>query len=189
MTDNMAFLEVKYVKKGRKERQAAKDNIKYIQNRPGRDKTKIQRTLFGQSGNVQRLDAYRMIDDAEGGSMFFKLIINFDRNTEDSRRDLSHGEIVEHVMHSLEDQLRTSFPWVAVLHDDHTQLRHIHAMLVVRERMLPVQVMKQAALEAISTQRQERDLLLEQTQAREKQAGGELGKEEPERVWQKERSK
>ena len=44
----MAFLEVKYVKKGRHEREAAKANIKYIQNRRGRDGAKIQRTLFGR---------------------------------------------------------------------------------------------------------------------------------------------
>lgn len=184
----MAFLEAKYVKKGWDERKSAKNNIRYIQNRPGRDGAKIQRTLFTSGGNVERLDVYRMIDKAEPGSMFFKVIINFDPQTEDTRRDLSHREIVERVMAAVADQLHTSFPWVAVLHDDHTGLRHIHAMLVVKERRLPVAAMKQAASEAISAQRQERDMLLAQNQEREKQAK-ELGKEEPERVWLRERSK
>jgi hypothetical protein len=184
----MAFLEVKYVKKGRGEREAVKANIRYIQNRRGRDGAKIQRTLFGSGGNVERADVYRMIDEAERGSTFFKVIINFDRQTEDTRRDLSHREIVEQVMHALEDQLQTSFPWVAVLHDDHTALRHIHAMVIVRERLLPVQAMKQAAIEAISTQRRERDLLLEKSQVRENQAEV-LRKEDEDRAWQRERSK
>jgi hypothetical protein len=46
----MAIVKVKFVRKGAKERKGAKANIRYIQNRQGRDGAKISRPLFGSGG-------------------------------------------------------------------------------------------------------------------------------------------
>jgi hypothetical protein len=42
----MAVVKANYVRKGRNERATAKANIRYIQERPGRDKEKLTRPLF-----------------------------------------------------------------------------------------------------------------------------------------------
>jgi hypothetical protein len=43
----MAVVRANYVKRGKDERATAKANLRYIQERPGRDKEKLTRTLFG----------------------------------------------------------------------------------------------------------------------------------------------
>ena len=46
----MAVVKANYVRKGRSERVTAKANIRYIQERPGRDKEKLTRPLFNNAG-------------------------------------------------------------------------------------------------------------------------------------------
>jgi len=48
----MAVVRANYVKRGKDERKGAKANIHYIQERPGRDKEKLTRTLFGAAGSM-----------------------------------------------------------------------------------------------------------------------------------------
>jgi hypothetical protein len=54
----------------------AKANIRYIQHRKGRDGQKLTRELFGAEGGLERQQAYQMIDEAEKGTVFFRLIIS-----------------------------------------------------------------------------------------------------------------
>jgi hypothetical protein len=81
-----------------------------------------------------------------------------DAKTEDTRRDLSLRDITERVTRKLEEQLNKPVSWVAVMHDDHTDLRHIHAMVIVKAGLLPVQAMRQEATLSCLEQRRERDL-------------------------------
>src|SRR6266702_3931565 len=67
----------------------AKASIRYIQHRPGIEGTSVTRTLFGSDGLMGRYEAYRMIDEAQKGSNFFRIIINPDVKTEDTKRDLA----------------------------------------------------------------------------------------------------
>jgi hypothetical protein len=48
----MAVVKANYVKKGEGERGRAKATIKYIQHRPGKDKERKARTLFGIDGPI-----------------------------------------------------------------------------------------------------------------------------------------
>src|SRR6266567_2536632 len=65
---------------------AAKANIKYIQHRPGKDRVKATRTLFGWDGAMGRYEAYRMVDAAAKGSSFFRIKISPDPKTENTKR-------------------------------------------------------------------------------------------------------
>jgi hypothetical protein len=58
----MAVVKANYVRKGRSERVTAKANIRYIQERPGRDKEKLTRPLFNNAGVLGRLEAYQFIN-------------------------------------------------------------------------------------------------------------------------------
>src|SRR5437016_1765946 len=46
------------------------------------------RTLFGIDGAIERRDAYRMVDEAEAGSSYFRIKISPDPKTEDTKQDL-----------------------------------------------------------------------------------------------------
>src|SRR2546427_6437930 len=115
----MAIVKATYTKSSA----GAKASIRYMEHRPGKDNEKITRTLFGSDGLMGRWEAYRMIDEAEQGSNFFRIILNPDVQTEDTKRDLSLREVTQRTIHGLEERLHKAVSWVAVVHDDHTPQR------------------------------------------------------------------
>ena len=97
----MAIVKAKYTKS----RGGAKATIRYIQHRPGKEKTRMTRTLFGIDGALGRWQAYRMIDEAEKGSVFFRFVISPDPQQEDTQQDLRLREVTEQTMSALEDRM------------------------------------------------------------------------------------
>src|SRR5205085_7526624 len=149
---------------------AAKANIKYIQHRPGKERAKVTRTLFGWDGAIGRYDAYRMVDEAEKGSSYFRIKISPDPKTEDTRRDLSLREVTETIMQTFEERIQRAVQWVAAEHDDHTAKRHVHVLAIARGSLKreDLQAIIQKATEACMEQRQELDRVLER-QGRERE--------------------
>jgi hypothetical protein len=132
----MAVVKANYVRKGRSERVTAKANIRYIQERPGRDKEKLTRPLFNNAGVLGRLEAYQFIDE-EGrkGRYFYRLKLSPDPNSEDTKRDLNMQKLTRQMMTRLEKQLKTTIPWAGALHDDHTDKRHVHILAAIPRRL------------------------------------------------------
>jgi hypothetical protein len=96
-----------------------------------------------------RDQAYRLIDEAPKGSMFYRFILSPDPKREE-RRDLHLWEVTEHTMQTLRERLKQEVQWVAAEHDDHAPNRHVHVVAVVKKRLHPrdFQVMRQRATEA-----------------------------------------
>src|SRR5438270_9722164 len=136
----------------------AKASIRYIQNRPGQDNEKKTRTLFGSDGGMGRWQAYRMIDEAEKGSLFFRFVISPDPKGEDTSKDLFLREVTEKTMLRLEEHIQRAVSWVAAEHDDHARHGHVHVVAVVPQRLQvqDFQQMRQTATEACVAQRHER---------------------------------
>src|SRR6266700_4022696 len=161
----MAIVKAKYTKS----RGGAKATIRYIQHRPGKEKTRITRTLFGIDGAMGRWQAYRMIDEAEKGSLFFRFVISPDPKQEDTKRDLHLREVTEKTMQILEDRIHKPVSWVATEHNDHAPHRHVHVVAVVKGKLESQDflALRQTATEACLQQRHERDLVKEKEQGRE----------------------
>jgi hypothetical protein len=162
----MAIVKATYTKSSA----GAKASIRYIEHRPGKEGEKMNRTLFGSDGLLGRWQAYRFIDAAEKGSLFFRFAISPDPKAEDSEKDLHLREITEHTMQSLEERLQQPLAWVAAVHDDHAPHRHVHVVAVVpgRLQVQDLQAMRHTATVAALAQRQQRDLTREQ-QAKERE--------------------
>jgi hypothetical protein len=75
----MAIVKVKYTRS----RPKIKAHLRYIAHRPGREGEKISRRLFDLNGLSDKDQAYRLIDDAPRGSIFFKTILSPDPKRED----------------------------------------------------------------------------------------------------------
>jgi hypothetical protein len=159
----MAVVKANYVKKGSTERDRAKATIRYIQHRPGKDNEKTVRNLFGIDGVMGRWHAYRMIDEAEKGRYFYRFVINPDPVNEDKERDLPLREIIEYTMQTLEARTKKPVQWVAAVHDDHTDKRHIHALAIVKGRLNRevLQSLIDAATEEAQLQREALNLIQE----------------------------
>jgi hypothetical protein len=157
---HMAIVKASYTRSA----SVAKAFIRYIQHRKGLDGQKITRELYGIDGAMQRLEGYQLIDEAEKGTAFFRIIINPDPATEDTDKDLSLSEITAKTMQTLAKLVGREVPYIAATHADHTPLQHAHILACVKGRLntQDFQALRQTATQAALEQRKERDLAREQ---------------------------
>jgi len=169
----MAIVKANYTRQGSQ----AKASVRYIQHRPGKDGGRCVRALFQADGKAEREEVYTMIDQAANGSYFFRLVISPDPQHEDRDKDLSLRELTEQTLRSLENRFQQPLQWVAAIHADHAEHRHIHVLAIVPERLnvQDFQCMKRAATEAALAQARERACAREQqVRNQEPSAGLEL---------------
>jgi hypothetical protein len=124
----MAIVRAHYTRS----RSKIKATLRYIIHRPGREGERLTRELFGTFEEaISKTDAYQLID-AERGMTYFHLKLNFHPTREDSRKDLDLRDITRQSIAALEERLQRPIRFLAVDHNDHTDLRHVHAILLVK---------------------------------------------------------
>ena len=133
----MAIVKANYVQRGAGEKGRAKATIRYNQHRRGQDEQTITRTLFGREGELDRKEAYRIIDEAGKGSIFYRFIISPDPRREDRNHDLDMRDITTQTIQALEDLIGRQEPieWIAATHADHAPHLHSHVIAVVPKRL------------------------------------------------------
>lgn len=127
----MAIVKATYTRS----REGAKASVRYIQQRPGKDREKITRTLFGRDGAMGRLEAYSVIDEAKDGSYFYRFVLSPDPVEEDTKRDLNMQQLTYKTMQTLDKRLQTTLLWVAALHEEHAPHRHVHIIAAIPRRL------------------------------------------------------
>jgi hypothetical protein len=180
----MAVVKTHFKRRGKVGNAWAKDNVRYIQHRKGRDDERVMRHLFTSDGPMTRLEAYQFIDEAPKGTKFFSVIINPDPEHEDTHKDLDMRSLAITTMRTIsqimqEQGMTTPVIWVAALHDDHTDKNHVHALAALQGRLDEPDLhhIRAATTAACLEQRRELDRALER-QARQR---------EPERGLERER--
>jgi hypothetical protein len=131
----MAIVKANFVRRGKGAKGKAKASIRYIQNRRGKEGEKLTRTLFGPDGPTSRDEAYRMIDESDEKSLFYRFVFSPDPKKEDTGRDLDMRDLTVHTMQALEERVGESIVWVAAVHADHAPHRHIHIVAVLPKRL------------------------------------------------------
>ena len=166
----MAIVKATYTRTGR----GAKASVRYIENRPGKDGERVVRTLFNADGKLERGEVYTMIDQAAKHSYFFRLVISPDPKREDNGKTLSLRAITEITIQSLEARFKQPLQWVATIHADHAEHRHVHALAIVPERLQvqDFQQMRRAATQEALAQRHQLDLAREQRERSQEQSDG-----------------
>jgi hypothetical protein len=166
----MAVVKTHFERRGKVGNAKAKDNVRYIQHRPDKDKERVMRPLFGSDGPMTRLEAYQFIDDAPKGTKFFTIIMNPDPAKEDTHKDLDMRSITMTTMQTIEEIVGTSVIWVAAVHDDHTDKNHVHVLASVQGRLDKPDLdrIREATTNACLAQRRELDRALSR-QAQEQQ--------------------
>jgi hypothetical protein len=152
----MAIVKVTYTKN----RSAAKKSVRYLAHRPDRDGGRTNRELFGPDGELSKSQAYRLIDSAQKGTTFFRIVISPDPNKEDTKKDLYLSDITIATMTKLEKLKGQEIAYFAAEHSDHAPHRHLHVLAMLPGRLSPndFRLLREAATTASLTQRQERDL-------------------------------
>jgi hypothetical protein len=157
----MAIVKVKYTR----DPINIKEHLRYIVHRRGKDRETMTRELFDAFDTTDKPQAYERID-ATKHPLFFKIIINFDAKKEDKYKDLDLQHITRQTLSEMERLLGRDMPFVAVLHDDHTPLRHIHAIGMIAGRIAKADFQKlktlwQTATKEARKQRRQRDRVRE----------------------------
>jgi ribosomal protein L37AE/L43A len=157
----MAIVKVTYTRS----RGAIKANLRYNMHRPNKANERMSRVLFGHNGELSKDEAYQLID-AQKGITYFRVILNFDPKREDTKRDLDLQSITRRAILTLEERLQRTVNFIGVEHNaDHTELRHVHAIALVKlkyKEKLTVsdwRAVRQAATESALFQRRARDLV------------------------------
>src|SRR5687767_2143217 len=123
----MAIVKAHFTRK----RPEIKDILRYMIHRQDREGEKQTRTLFSREGELNKEEAYQLID-AQKGSVYFHVVLNFDQKREDKRKDLDLRAITKQTITTLEERLARPIRFFAVEHNDHTELRHIHAIAILK---------------------------------------------------------
>jgi hypothetical protein len=106
-----------------------------------------------------------MIDAAEQGTVFFRMVIGPDPKREDTGRDLDLQTITRKTMLTLEERLQRRIQFIATEHNDHSTKRHVHAIVMVRlakgERLSAsdYKLLREAATDSAYMQRRALDLV------------------------------
>ena len=173
----MAVVVTSFVKRGKVGDAKAKDTVRYIQHRAGKDGERVMRPLFTNDSPMTRLEAYQFIDEAPKGTKFFTIIISPDPATEDTHHDLDMRHITRTTMQTIAEIIQaqgitTPINWVAAVHDDHTDNNHVHALAALNRRLDKPELhhLIEATTKACLEQRLELDRALSR-QAREQERG------------------
>jgi hypothetical protein len=163
----MAVVTARFVKRGKVGNAKAKDTVRYIQHRTGRDNERVWRPLFTSDGPMIRPEAYQFIDEAPKGTKFFTIIISPDPEREDTNKDLDMREITKSTMQIVEEiitaqGITTPVNWVAAVHDDHTDKNHVHVLASVQGRLdkPDLERIREATTKVCREQRRELDRAL-----------------------------
>lgn len=159
----MAIVKASFTRSSEK----IKKTLNYIVHRPGKEGEKLNRELFGNfEESIRKEDAYRDID-LQPGMTYFHLKINFHPEREDTRKDLNLRDITRQSMMVLEKRIQRPIHFLAVKHNDHTPLRHIHALVLVklnRGERISIEdwkVCREAATEQARLQRRALDAVMQ----------------------------
>jgi hypothetical protein len=148
-----------------------KEHLRYIVHRRGKDRETMTRELFDAFDRTDKAHAYDQID-ATKHPLFFKFILNFDANKEDTFKDLDLQHITRQTLRKMQRLInRDDLPFVATIHDDHTPLRHIHAIAMVQGKIAKadfyqLKTLWQTATAEARSQRRERDRVREHPRVR-----------------------
>ncbi len=123
----MAIVKANYTRS----RAKIKAALRYIVHRPGREGERLTRTLFSGEKTLSKAEAYRLIDEKRGMT-YFHLKINFHPKWEDTRKDLDLRTITSQTIATLKERFNRPIGYFAVEHNDHTDLRHIHAIVLIK---------------------------------------------------------
>ena len=164
----MAIVKANYVKRGKGEKGRAKATIRYITPRRDRDGQTVTRALFGYDGALTKEQAYRMIDDAQKGTIFYRIVVSPAPRQEDRYKDLNLTDITLHTMLALEERLGKQIQFVAAMHDDHSPHRHVHTLVLVQRKLTreDFQTLREGATQRALIQRRQRDLIRERHHVR-----------------------
>src|SRR4051794_3376885 len=131
----MAFIGTSFIKPGKFAKAKARAAVQYNGTRPGKAKEAIIRTLFGHDGTLTQEQVQKLIDEAPKNTYFWNLIVSPDPNGEENaNRKLNLQQLTKDLVKFLEQRLNRPLEFVGTVQNDHTDIPHVHALVLIQRR-------------------------------------------------------
>jgi hypothetical protein len=130
------YSHVNYIPRNRFARRKAKATLGYNETRKGKEGEEIVRKLFGKTGPLTREQAEWLIENASRNIYFFRWILSPDAVEENAAKDLDLWKLARDGVRWLEERLQREgeIQLIGAEHNDHTEIPHIHAILLIERR-------------------------------------------------------
>jgi hypothetical protein len=116
------------------QKQQIKANLRYISHRPTLEGDRGARQLFGWDGDTSKDQGYQLIDTAGKGTRFWRFKISPDPKTENPEKKIDLRKLTMRVMVELRER-KGHAEFIAVIHNDHSDIPHVHAIVIFKERL------------------------------------------------------
>jgi hypothetical protein len=168
------YSHVNYIPHNKFARKKAKATLGYNETRKGKDGEEIVRKLFGKTGPLTREQAEWLINKASENTYFYRWILSPDALEENAEKDLDLWQLARDGVRWLEEKLQRDgeIQLIGAEHNDHTDIPHIHAILLIERRGKEKILTKQELNEFRETVHQ---MALEQRRTREQSIQQEAG--------------
>jgi hypothetical protein len=166
------YSHVNYIPRNRFARRKAKATLGYNETRTGKDGEEMVRKLFGKTGPLTREQAEWLIDTAPMNTYFFRWILSPDTIEENVEKALDLWKLARDGIRWLEERLQREgeIHLIGAEHNDHTEIPHIHAILLIerrgREKILTKEALNEFR-EAVHQMALDQHLTREQAQQQE----------------------
>jgi hypothetical protein len=130
------YIGLNYIRHTRQARKSANATLGYNETRLGKDGAEIERQLFGKSGPLTKEQAKWQIDTASPNTYFWRMRLSPDPNGENAGKNLDLWELTRDAVRWLEERLGRpgEIGLIGAEHNDHTEIAHIHAILLIERR-------------------------------------------------------
>ena len=130
------YIGLNYIPHNKQAKSKAKATLGYNETRVGKDGEEIERQLFGKSGPLTKEQAERQIKTAPPNTYFWRMKLSPDPNGENVEKTLDLWELTRDAVRWLEERLdrRGEIGLIGAEHDDHTEIAHVHAILLIKRR-------------------------------------------------------
>jgi hypothetical protein len=130
------YIGLNYIPHNTHAKSKVKATLGYNETRVGKDGAEIERQLFGKSGPLTKVQAEKLLETASENTYFYRMKLSPDPNGENAEKTLDLWELTRDAVRWLEERLerRGEIGLIGAEHDDHTEIAHIHAILLIERR-------------------------------------------------------
>jgi hypothetical protein len=165
------YIGLNYIPPNKYAKDSAKATLGYNETRLGKNGEEIERPLFGKNGPRTKEQAEKQIKDAPPNTYFWRMRLSPDPNGENAGKTLDLWELTRDAVRWLEERLGRpgEIGLIGAEHNDHIEIAHIHAILLIerrgREKILTKDIInefREAVAQMALDKKQDRQLAVEQ---------------------------
>jgi hypothetical protein len=117
------------------EKNKIKATFRYNTHRAGKNGKRMSRVNFGWDDDLEKSQAYKIFDEASKDIRYWRFKISPDPKKENPEKTLDLRGLTRQMMLKLQELTGERIQFVGEVHNDHTDIPHIHAIVLLKSRL------------------------------------------------------